>query len=110
MGWGWRSKYRTSSYSSNLEVVVFFFFLFFFLLFFLQMHFSCIAMRDTGELHVRCPATALIDGKYSCNVLLCRRANAQHLSMMACNNNVIQIKPDHNKAYKIMQVARDDSD
>ena len=46
-GWGWRSKYRTSSYSSEIE---YFFFV------------KCIFLlsrRDSGEL--RCPVTALIN-------------------------------------------------
>ena len=49
MGWGWRSKYRTFSYSSDFE------FIFFVLL---QMHFSFMARRSSGKLH--CPATTLI--------------------------------------------------
>ena len=50
MGWGWRSKYRTSSYSSDFEFII------------VVFCFKCIlvllARRDSGEL--RCPLIILI--------------------------------------------------
>ena len=48
VGWGWRSKYRTSSYSSDCELD----------LSFVTRILVVLIRRDSGE--QRCPATALI--------------------------------------------------
>ena len=47
MGWGWRSKYRTSSYSSNFEFIFFLF----------QMHFSFIGKAQFRQATMFCKSS-----------------------------------------------------
>ena len=77
IGWDWRSKYKTSSYSSNFEFI---------------FCFKCIlvllARHSSGEL--RCSATALIHfvhDSFLCSIRkygMCMCKDMDHMLIMVC--------------------------